>query len=456
MNKQQKWLNISICYILLYATMNTTMMNVALPSIAKDFVLTPSEVSWVTAIFSLFFGIGSVTFGKLADMFPVRRLLLIGLGIFMVGSLVGFFNVNYGMVVAARIVQGFGAGALPSLSLVAAARFYPAENRGRVLAMVFSIVALGAAIGPILGGFLTDWFGWKTLFLMSLLSLLGVPHFLKYAPKEETKTGHFDMGGAILLMLAVTSILMGINVSAWLLLFAVVFLVLFFLQNQRAAEPFIEINILKNSPFRLVLLMSFLNSITYMGVLFIIPLMLTKANALSSDWIGLVLFPGALLTAVLGPLVGKLIDKHGSLHINQWSFIIMVFACVGLSIFVGSSPIWISILLIVIFLGFTANQTAFSNHISVIVPSSENGIAMGLFTLMTFLASAIGIALFSRFLEFNSGHWNPLNISDYSAYSNALLLTAVVILLAMGVLAWEKRITKENEGVVTASNEEVN
>ncbi|MFC4620485.1 MFS transporter [Camelliibacillus cellulosilyticus] len=446
MNKQKKWLNISICYILLFATMNTTMMNVALPQIAKDFLLTPSEVSWVTAIFSLLFGIGSVTFGKLADMFPIRRLLMIGLMIFMIGSLIGFFSTNYGWVVVARVIQGFGAGALPSLSLVAASRFYPAEHRGRALAMVFSIVALGAALGPILGGFLTGWFGWKMLFLISLLSLLGLPHFLKYVPKETTAAGRFDMGGAILFMLAVTSILMGINVSAWLFLIAVVFFILFFMQNRRAKDPFIEINILKNRPFTLVLLMSFLNTITYMGVLFIIPLLLAKVNSLSSDWIGLVLFPGALLTAILGPQVGKLIDIRGSRFINKWCFVVMACACLALSTIVGSSPVWISVLLVLVFLGFTSNQTAFSNYISKIVPPKENGIGMGLFSLMTFLASAIGIALCSRFLELNSGHWNLLNTSSFSAYSNALILTAIIILLALVVLAWEKKLSKGAAG----------
>lgn len=363
----------------------------------------------------------------------------------MIGSLIGFFSPNYGLVVVARIVQGFGAGALPSLSLVAASRFYPTEHRGKALAMVFSIVALGAAIGPILGGFLTDWLGWESLFLISLLSLLGLPLFLKYVPKEKTAEGHFDMVGGILFMLAVTSILMGINVSAWLFLAAVVFFILFFVQNQRAADPFIEIDILKNRPFSLVLLMSFINTITYMGTLFILPLMLAKVNGLSSDWIGLVLFPGALLTAILGPQVGKLIDKWGSRFINKWCFVVMAIACFGLSTFVGSSPIWISALLILVFLGFTANQTAFSNHISKIVPENQNGIGMGLFTLMTFLASAIGIALCSRFLELNSGHWNIWNTSSSSSYSNALILTAIIILLSIVILAWEKKLTKNKK-----------
>lgn len=449
MNNQLKRLNLAVCFILIFATMNTTMMNIALPIIGEEFVLTPADVSWVTSLFSLLFGIGAVIFGKLADKYSIGRLVMIGLSIFMIGSLVGTFSTSFAGIIIARIIQGFGASALPSLSLVMGARFYPQEQRGKVLAMVFSIIALGAAIGPIIGGFLTDWLGWKPLFAINLLSLLGLPLFIKNVPKEETKTGHFDIGGAILFTLAITAILIGINLSSWLLLAAVILLFIFSIQNKRTADPFINTQILKNRSFRLVLVMSFLNTLTYMGTLFIIPLMLSKANGLSSDWIGLVLFPGAILTTLLGSRVGRLIGKKGSRFVNQWGFIVMTVACLGLSTIVGSSPIWISLVAIFIFLGFTANQTAFSNYISEIVPRNQNGIGMGLFTLMTFLASAIGITLCGRFLELKSGQWNPLNNSGLSSYSNVLFLTAITVLLALIVLAWEKKVRKA-DGVASS------
>ncbi|WP_391117722.1 MFS transporter [Psychrobacillus sp. L3] len=442
MTSQLKRLNFSICFMLIFATMNSTMMNIALPKFAEEFILTPTEVSWVTSIFSLMFGIGAVIFGKLADIYPIRRLLVIGIIIFMIGSLIGFFSSNFGLVILARIIQGFGAAALPALSMVMGPRFYPPAFRGKVLAMVFSMVALGAAAGPILGGFLTDWFGLEALFAINFLTLLGLPIFLKYAPKEETKTGTFNILGAIIFTLAITSILMGINVSSWLLLAAAVLLFIFYLQSKRTADPFIEIKIFKNRSFSLVLLMSFLNTITYMGTLFILPLMLSKANGLSANWIGLVLFPGALLTAILGPQVGRLIQIRGSRFINQWAFVLMAVACLGLSTIVGFSPIWISLMAIFIFLGFTANQTAFSNYISQILPPNQIGIGLGLFTLMTFLASAIGISLYGRFLGLKSGHWNILNSSSYNSYSNALLLAAIVILLGMIVLTLEKTVKK--------------
>src|SRR5699024_2007571 len=124
---------------------------------------------------------------------------------------------------------------------------------------------------------------------------------------------------------------------------------LFYWKNKQSADPFIEVSILKNSSYRNVLLMSFLNTIAYMGILFITPLMLTEENNLSANWIGLVLFPGAVFTTILGSQIGKLIGKKGSLFVSQLCFIVMIIACVGLSTVVGISPLWICILLIPVF-----------------------------------------------------------------------------------------------------------
>lgn len=210
-----------------------------------------------------------------------------------------------------------------------------------MLAMVFSIVALGAKVGPILGGFLTDWFGWEALFAINFLSLLGLPIFLKLVPKEETRTGTFDILGAIIFTFVITAILMGINVSSWLLFAAVILLVIFYLQSKRTEDPFIKIQFFENRSFSLILLMSLLNTITYMGTLFILPLMLSSVNGLSTDWIGFVLFPGALLTAILGGQVGRLTFNSIKRELIRQSmgFVLMAIICFGLSTIVGFSLI---------------------------------------------------------------------------------------------------------------------
>ena len=446
MTGKQKILLYSICYMVLFNAMNVTMMNVAIPEFRRVFILTPSEVSWITTIFSLFNGIAAVVIGKFSDRFPVRLLFVIGMAMFLVGSLIGFMSPNYTFIIIARILQGMGRYS-SHISLVAAARYFPEKQRGYALGMVFSMVAFGSAIGPIMGGFLTDSLGWRSLFLISFLSLITLPLYLKYAPKEEdVKTDNrFDMVGAILFMLAITSLLMGINVTAWLFVIAVISFALFVWQAQNVNEPFIKINILKNISFSLVLFMGLLNSIAYMAMIFIIPLMLSKVNEISTSLIGLVLVPGGLMTMILGSQIGIIIAKRGNRFMNQFSFTIMAIAFLALSTIVGASPIWISVLLIFVCLAFTANQSALTNRISEVLPSNETVTGTGLFTFMIFLGAAFGAALFSRFLELNTKQWNLLNGSTDPSYSNSFILAAFIVVLAIMVLALEKSMARKQE-----------
>lgn len=129
--------------------MNGTMFNVAVPSIAEQFQLLPSEVSWVIAGYIVFFAIGSVTYGKLADIYPVKDLITLGLILFNAGSLLGFLSQWYGMLIVARLIQAMGAAAIPALGMITATRYFPPQSRGKVLGMVASTVAFASGIGPI-------------------------------------------------------------------------------------------------------------------------------------------------------------------------------------------------------------------------------------------------------------------------------------------------------------------
>src|SRR5699024_9503745 len=119
----------------------------------------------------------------------------------------------------------------------------------------------------------------------------------------------------------------------------------------------------KNLPFSLVILTSLLNTIAFMATIFILPLMLTKVDELSTSQIGLVLFPGGVMTVILGSPIGKIIAKRGSRFMSGWSFTLTAVALLALSTIVGAPPIWFAVLLIFVSLGYTGNQSALSNHV---------------------------------------------------------------------------------------------
>lgn len=184
-----------VCYMLFFATLNTTMFNVAIPDVSRQFNLSPLRVSWVLTTYVAIFGMGSVIYGKLADAYPVKFLLTAGLFLFNAGSLVGLFAQSFPVLVTGRMLQAAGGASLPALSMIVAIRYTPLSTRGRVLATVSSTIACGGAFGPIIGGFIAGNLHWRYLFLVSLSTLCAIPFYYRLLPAEECRKEPFDFLG---------------------------------------------------------------------------------------------------------------------------------------------------------------------------------------------------------------------------------------------------------------------
>lgn len=434
MNKNQRRLIFSLSYIILFSVMNGTMFNVITPTIANDYNLTPSQVSWVVVSYGIVFAIGSVTYGKLSDLFSLKRLILFGLSIFSLGSIIGFFATNYVLVVLARIIQASGAAAIPALAMISATRYFPVEKRGYVLGIIASTVAVGSGVGPIIAGLISQFIGWNYLFIFSILILFALPFLIKYLPKEEVKGGKFDIFGAVSFALGIAFLLLSINMNS-LFIFAFILFALLFIYRIRTTDvPFIQISLLKNKPFRLLLLVGFLTFFVTMSSFFVLPIMLDKVNGLASGSIGLVLFPGSMTAALLGMQAGKLSDRFGNRIVIKWAALIMLLGFASISTAVGANPIIISILFIMVYIGFSSIQASLGSYVSKVLDKKDIGIGMGLYNLASFLSGAFGPALISRFLEMNTAKWNILNTSNYFSFSNSFILLAVITLLSLGVL----------------------
>lgn len=401
-------------------------MNVAIPKIATEYQLSPATVSWVPVIFSLFFGLSALVYGKLIELHTIRRLMTIGISIFLVGSVIGALNLNYSTILFARAVQAIGSGAIPALNIVIASRYFPANRRGRVFAMLASTIAIGGAIGPVVGGFLSETFGWESLFVISLFIVLGLPFFIKnFTQQDKVNPGRFDLIGAILFLCAVANILLGIHFSIWLLLASIGFFVTFTIRLKYVKEPFIDPRTLINRGYLLLLTTLTIGNAAYLTSIFLIPIILFEINGTSLSTIGLVLLPGAALSALLGPVIGRTIDMKGAIIVNKSSYAIMAISFICLSTVVGLSPGWYIPLLILISVGNAGNMAALNHSLSQILTPQQLGTGSGLYNLTMFLSGALGVAISGRFVELDSGHWNILTPAIYSAFSNVFLILGV-------------------------------
>jgi DHA2 family metal-tetracycline-proton antiporter-like MFS transporter len=421
-----------IYFVIFFAVLNESVFNVSTPSIAKQFELDASGVSWVVTIFFIVFGMGMVIFGKLSDMYSVKKLITIGIVLYCLGSTLGFVLQSwYPGVILSRAIQGAGGSAIPALVFVMVARFFTAEERGKLFGVITSVVSFAVGIGPVLGGYIAGSFHWAYLFLVPLPVLAAIPFFQKLLPKEQRRAGKLDIVGAVLLCIVVSMLILFTTEAHWLyLLVTIIALILFIIQIRRAKEPFVDPSLFANPLYRSGLIIGFLIFGTVMSVMFVIPLMLNKMYGLNTENIGLIMFPGAISAVIFGRVAGNMTVKRGSHFV-----VYLGLALIALSLLLQSSSIglwvwYIGAALIMMYIGFSFMQTALTESVTQILPVHQIGVGMGLFNMISTISGAVVTALVAKAMEQElfAFPFHPL-ISDSHAYmyGNLILILCIVV-----------------------------
>lgn len=429
---QKKKIIFLMCSVLLFSVMNGTMFMIAVPDIAAAFSLLPSEVSWVVTGYIILYAIGALMYGKLADIYPLKTLLTIGLSLFTLGSMLGFFAPTFLLVVISRMIQATGAASIVALAFIVPSRYFP-EQKGRVLGIVSSTMAFSSGVGPVVGGFVSGALNWQYLFLISALVVFTIPFFRIWMPLEEKNAGKVDIIGAVLIAIAVAALILFITLFVWwYLLVSAIFFGLFGWRIFHSDNPFVHPDLFRNAPFRTTILTGFLAIMTMFGMMFVMPLLLDEVNGLSTLFIGFTLFPGAMAAAFMGRLAGFLADTRGSKQVVYLAFALMVLGFFLISSFTGSSAWVISTVMIVSYIAFPFIQTATANLISSVLPQQEIGVGMGIYNLFNFMAGAFGGAILGKVLDYESRiKLNPLSIAqnDGIMYSNVFIGLAGLTIL---------------------------
>jgi MFS transporter, DHA2 family, metal-tetracycline-proton antiporter len=427
-----------IIYLMFFAILNETVFNVATPVISRQFALGPSGVSWMMTIFMVFFGIGSVIYGKLSDIHSLRRLIFVGVIVYVIGSLAGFvLRFSYPLVVAARAVQGIGASAIPALIFVIVARYFSDAERGRVFGFITSTVSVAIGIGPVIGGFVASRLHWSFLFLIPLLLLVALPFLARMLPREARKKGTVDILGAVLVAVMVGALVVFLNLGGWYFLAAFIAAhVLFVVRIRTAAHPFIEPSLFGNVKFRNGLVVGFCLFSIVIGVFFLVPLLLSDVYGMDSGGIGLLLFPGAISSVIFGPIGGGLADRKGSSSVVSIGLLLLMGGLILMFFLLSASVYVVAFAMLLTYVGFSLFQTAMVNSVSQTLPASDTGVGMGLFNLVGIISGALGTALVGKILD---GRWLDFSLfraasaSRGSAYGNIMLVFAVVVVVG-GVL----------------------
>jgi DHA2 family metal-tetracycline-proton antiporter-like MFS transporter len=422
-----------IYYVIFFAVLNESVFNVSTPSIAKQFGLDASGVSWVVTIFFIVFGMGTVIFGKLSDIYSVKKLITIGIALYSLGSILGFvFQSSYPAIILSRAIQGAGGSAMPALVFVMVARFFTAEERGKMFGIITSTVSFAIGIGPVFGGYIAGSFHWAYLFLVPLPVLAAIPFFQKYLPKEGRGAGKLDIVGAVLLGIVVSMLILFTTNARWFyLLAAIIALILFIAQIRRAKEPFVDPALFANPLYRSALIIGFLIFGTVMSVMFVIPLMLNKLYGLNTENIGLIMFPGAISAVIFGRVAGNMTVKRGSHFVVYLGLILITLSFLLQSSSVGLWVWYIGAALILMYIGFSFVQTALTETVTQILPNHQIGVGMGFFNMTATISGAVVTALVAKAMEQELFAFplHPLISNSHAyMYGNLILFLGFVVM----------------------------
>ncbi|WP_299088721.1 MFS transporter [uncultured Metabacillus sp.] len=419
---------------LIFSAMSGTIFNIVLPQISEEFELSISEVSWISSAYGLIYAIGAVTYGKLADLYKLKNLLTVGLLLFAGGSLLGLVSQTFWLILVARCLQAMGAAAIPATAMIIPIRYFPPKNRGYASGMAASGLAIGTAIGPIISALIISIAHWRWLFSITLLILLVLPFYRKYLGDEVGEGGGFDWIGCASLGGTVVMLLLGVSNGSWFLLVgSLPLLILFIARIHKASDPFVQPKLFKNKQYTFSLVLFFLiNSIGY-SLYFLSPLLLSNVQNLSSNWIGFVLVPAAVASAVFGRKGGKLADKKGASFLFFITSGLLIICFMLLFTFTESSPIWIAGFLISGNVGQTFMMIAMTLFVSFILPKEQTGVGMGLLSMSNFISASIATGIYAKIVDIGANnHINPL-VSNSSSfiYSNIYF---VLFILHAGIL----------------------
>lgn len=430
------------------SVLNSSMVNVVVPVIGRDYGASEAQVGWVITGYLLTYAVGIPLYGRAADIFSIRRAFAVGLLMFAVGSFLCVWAPSLGALVFGRIVQGAGGAAIPALSSVVVTKILPPGERGSALGLIVSSVGIGAAVGPIVGGAVAALAGWHYLFIGTLLLTLALlPAALYVLPDDRPEEARgFDLPGGILLGLAAGLFLYGItrgqvsgfgSPTSWgSFVGAALAAVGFAWRIRSAAEPFVSPALFKNRAYVAAVVVGYFSMLANVSALVFVPLLVSEVNGLSPGQAGLVLTPGAVALAILSPVAGRLSDRIGVRVLILAGLSVMLVSILFISTFgAGASSVIVSVGMLGVGAGFALANSPNVNAAASALGPDEVGAGLGIFNGLFFLGGGTGPAVIGAFLaarkEANAGAMNPLYGLEATPYSDAFLVLIVALLISL-------------------------
>jgi len=403
--------------------------NLAIPAMGTYFNMGAASVGWITTAYVIVIAAMAVPFGKIADSTSRKYMLAAGVAVFGVASVAAVFMGSVAGILAMRAIMGIGAAMIFASNMPIAINAFPGNERGKAIGIVTSGIYTGLAIGPALGGFLNNLFGWQAIFLFGaaiafasmILTLTGV------ADDRQKKTGaKFDLGGNIVYILMIICLIYGLTALnsirfGWaFLLCGVILGVLFVRIELRFENPVIDVRIFaEDRVFTLSNLTALFNYSATFALGYFVSIYLQVAQGLSSQTAGLVMMMQPILMAVFSPWTGRMSDRipayklaSSGMAVCALTLLFFAFAYVGM-------PIWaVCAALAAAGFGIALFSSPNTNVIMSCVPPQKFAVANSIVSTMRTSGQTIGMAIITLVVSGTIG-----NVSLYEVPAADLIHT---------------------------------
>ncbi|BCZ45698.1 MFS transporter [Clostridium gelidum] len=464
-NARSRWTILVIVLMSTFmSTLDSSVVNVALPKMAKALNVTTSSIQLVVTSYLIVIAGIVLIFGRLGDMFGKSKMFKFGVSLFSLGSLLCGISKSFPILIISRVVQAIGAASTMANNQGIITETFGKNERGKALGFLGISVALGSIVGPGLGGFIVGAASWEFIFLINVpIGIIALLYAHKLLPKDNNKVqGKLDGIGAILFMFTIVPLFMsleeGLNIGftdpiiILGFIIALISFIVFIFVEKRKENPLLHLQIFSNKLFSLSIFCAFISFIAIFCNNIILPFYLQDVMNFSPQHAGLILMINPLILIVVSPVSGTLSDKIGS---ELLTFIGLTFVSLGLflmSMFNVDSTLLSMILFIgIMSIGMGVFQPPNNSLIMSTVPKDKLGIAGSINALVRNLGMICGIALATTLLYSMMSSKIGYRVTDYVAGRNdafiygmktVYIAAAIISLVGAGLTFF--RLTRKN------------
>ncbi|MGI6472633.1 MAG: DHA2 family efflux MFS transporter permease subunit [Candidatus Methanomethylophilaceae archaeon] len=450
--RSEKLLLLAVVVAILMDSMDGSIVNIALPSIASDLGTDTASASWIVVSYLMVLAGLILLFGRIADRGALRKVFVFGFGIFTAASLFCGISDSFAMLLVSRILQGFGGAMLAAAAPMICVKYMPREKLGLSLAVVTLGSSLGYALGPPLGGMLTQMLSWHWIFLINVpIGLIAIPLALHAIPKDgESSKEHVDLFGGMLLFAAIVTGILALEKagnpeeSVFVPIAAVAclgLLSLFIFRELECRAPIIDVRIFGSGNFNSVFLAYLIFNIAYAGTFYLLPFYMSLVLGFTPGMSGMYLLIPSVVTGLTCLVFGRLSDRRGRR-------MFAVGACLSVALYnaimwfmMPENGHWLLIpitLLMGLSWGFAGGPMA--GRVVEHAPEGHAGIGSSVMALSTYLGAGIGIALFAAVFSFSSGapgkEFVLLEISEFASGFSVVVVLGVLLALVGALLSF--------------------